>query len=115
KFHEEAEAKILSHLKTKDPLLAKAVKAIIYGKIKESQPEATGLDKAAKLLKEITTDNIDNALKQKDLIKEITDHLKQKAKDREERMKSGKTRDDRNKGKTGSTDSVDSDIEIGRA
>nr|XP_012556052.2 putative uncharacterized protein DDB_G0282133 [Hydra vulgaris] len=80
KFHEEAVEKISAHLSKKDPMTAKAVKAIIYEEIKNTNKEASGLDRAAILLKAITKDKVNEVLKQKDTIKKIVDYLEQKNK-----------------------------------
>lgn len=92
KFHEEAVEKILSHLPKKDALLARAVKAIIYESIKKSKPNLSGLDRAAELLKAITKENIEDALKQKELIKHIVDHLEAKQTERESKKSEEKTK-----------------------
>ena len=62
-----------------DKHMATVVKAILYMKIKERK-ELTGLDKASELLKSVTQENVDNALLQKDLIKQIVKHLEEKDK-----------------------------------
>jgi hypothetical protein len=81
KFHEEAVEKILALLPTKDNMTAKAVKAIIYDEIKQSNQNLSGLDRAAELLKAVTKKKVEEALKQKSLIKEIIDHLEAKNKE----------------------------------
>uniref|UniRef100_A0A6C0BDR2 Uncharacterized protein n=1 Tax=viral metagenome TaxID=1070528 RepID=A0A6C0BDR2_9ZZZZ len=62
-----------------DKHMATVVKAILYMKIKERK-ELTGLDKASELLKSVTQENVDKALLQKDLIKQIVKHLEEKDK-----------------------------------
>ena len=62
-----------------DKYMAIVVKAILYMKIKERK-ELTGLDKASELFKSVAQDNVNNALLQKDLIKQILNHLQEKEK-----------------------------------
>ncbi|VBB18344.1 GATA zinc finger domain-containing protein 4-like [Yasminevirus sp. GU-2018] len=90
KFHEEAVEKILAHLSKKDPMTAKAVKAIIYDEVKQANKEASGLDRAALLLKAITKEKVDKVLQQKDMIKKIVDYLEQKNAEKESSKDSDK-------------------------
>jgi len=92
KFHEEAVEKINALLPTKDLLTARAVKAIIYDEIKQSNQNLSGLDRAAELIKAVTKKKVDEVLKQKDLIKKITEYLETRRKENEgSNEKSGKT------------------------
>lgn len=82
KLHEEAVNKILSHLPTKDILLARAIKGIIYKEVKDTHKEMTGLDKAAEMLKLITKSKVDEVLKQKDEIKKRVAYFEEKNKEK---------------------------------
>ena len=88
KLHEEATEKILSQLeKNEDIYMAKAIKAIMYNEIKRLHPELSGLDKIAELLKMITKNKIEEILKEKKLLKEISDHIKNKEKEYQNKEK----------------------------
>jgi flagellar biosynthesis chaperone FliJ len=81
KYHEIALDKILTFLKDKnDMLLAKVVKAIIYGEIKTTKPELSNLDRAMETLNAITEKKVKQILKQKDKIEEIKQHIINKSK-----------------------------------
>jgi hypothetical protein len=97
KFHIEALDKVISHMPNKnDTIMAKAVKAIIYDEIKKSKPELTGLDKAAELLKAITQKKVDEVLKQKDVVKQISNLIETKQKEREQRPKDNNNKSNNN-------------------
>ncbi len=89
KFHAEALEKIKKHLGSNvDDLTAKAVKAVIYGEIKKEHPEFSGLDRVSELIKLSTKEKIDEIMKKnKDDLKQIIEHLKEKEKTREENPK----------------------------
>lgn len=77
-LHKEALDKITALLDTKDEYTAKAVKAIIYKKVTDANPELSGLDKIAETLKIITADSVQDALKDTETINQIVNHLKEK-------------------------------------
>lgn len=79
KYHKQALEKIQSLLEDKtDIILAKAIKAVIYGEIKQSKPELSNLDRSMETIKMITQEKIDEILKNKDRLNEIILYLKNK-------------------------------------
>lgn len=84
KLHAEAVEQILSHLPINDEILAKAVKALIYDEIKQANPELSGLDKTAIMMKVISKKKVEDTLKKTDLIELIS----KKIEERNERFKS---------------------------
>jgi hypothetical protein len=80
KYHKQALEKIQSLLEDKtDIILAKAIKAIIYGEIKQSKPELSNLDKSMETNKMITQEKVNEILKKnKDRLNEILLYLKNK-------------------------------------
>lgn len=83
KLHAEALNKIKENLDDKNEQVARAIKTILYGEIKEKSPELSGLDKISELLKLINKKKISEVLKNNaKKIKELIELFKEKDKNR---------------------------------
>jgi len=78
KFLDEALAKIIVHVPSKDVVTAKAVRALLNTELKETKKELTSLDRASELLKIITESKINDILKKKADIQKIVDYINYK-------------------------------------
>lgn len=99
KLHAAALEKIKEHIKklhkvsgelsADDVYLAKAVKAILYRKVKEGKPELSGLDRIQEIVDSITQASVKKAMEEKETIKSIITHMKAKDTERAKRLSEG--------------------------
>jgi hypothetical protein len=104
-IHQEAIEKIMKLLKTDDEKLAKSYKAILYKRVKEENPDASGLDRATKMSKLVKKTEL-NKISQEE-IDPIYQYLIEKAENPESEKKNKKSK----KKKSKKAESTESDSE----
>jgi len=98
-IHQEAIDKIMKLLKTDDEKLAKSYKAILYKKVKDDNPDLSGLDRATKMLKLVKKSEL-NKISQEDIdpiykyLSEKVESKKSKSKKRSKKVETTESESD---------------------